>query len=154
MLIAYQALGVGLDLHATIAKHLLDSTRRPNFMRNLEMERSLVEGGGSWEVTLAHIETMIFRGENVRRVVRMLCLASLTYGGIPKKNYDPLKREMFHGYGPQVLLLLIHLETAGLLQRKENTPKGGFAVGTGRYCSPRHWIPFNSRNDEGSECDE
>ena len=71
---------MGLDLHATIAKHLLDSTRRPNFMRNLEMERSLVEGGGAWEVTLAHIETMIFRGENVRRVVRMLCLASLTYG--------------------------------------------------------------------------
>jgi hypothetical protein len=97
---------------------------------------------------------------------------------------------MFHGYGPQVLLLLIHLvrrckltlsnltqnrtwvqrlklecdellssfgfnfnlrhynlETAGLLQRKESTPKGGFAVGTGKYRSSRHWIPFRSRND-------
>jgi hypothetical protein len=32
----------------------------------------------------------------------MLALATLTYGGIPKKNYEPLKREMLHAYGGAV----------------------------------------------------
>ena len=77
--------GVGLDLHATIAKHLLDSTRgamlyQQRFMNNLEVERACVEGH-SWDHTLEHVETMIFRGDNVRRVARMLALATLTYGG-------------------------------------------------------------------------
>lgn len=122
--------GAGLQLHATIAKHLLDSTRgamlyQQRFMNNLEVERACVEGH-SWDNTLEHIETMIFRGEHVRDVARMLALASLTYGGVPKKNYEPLKREMLHAYGPQVLLLLINMETAGLLFRREDKPRGGF----------------------------
>ena len=50
----------------------------------------------------------------------------LTLGGIPKKNYEPLKRFMLHEYGPPVLLLLINMETAGLLYRKEDKQKGGF----------------------------
>jgi hypothetical protein len=124
--------GVGLDLHATIAKHLLDATRgamlyQQRFMNNLEVERACVEGH-RWEGTLEHIETMVFRGENVRRVARMLALATLTYGGIPKKHYEPIKREMLHAYGPQVLLLLINMETAGLLYRREDKVKGGFAA--------------------------
>ena len=33
---------------------------------------------------------------------------------------------MLHEYGPPVLLLLINMETAGLLYRKEDKQKGGF----------------------------
>ena len=45
--------GQGLDLHATIAKHLLDCTRgamyfQRKFMRNLDIERACVEGH-SWD---------------------------------------------------------------------------------------------------------
>ena len=133
--------GVGLDLHATIAKFLLDSTRgemlyQQRFMNNLEVERACVEGH-SWDNTLEHIETMIFKGENVRRVIRMLALATLTYGGIPKKNYEPIKRFMFHQYGPQVLLLLINVETAGLLYRREDSRQQTGGRGARGWARPR-----------------
>ena len=67
-----------------------------------------------------HVETMIFTGENVRRVARLLALATLTHGGIPKKSYDGIRREMVHAYGPPVLLLLLNMEAAGLLYRRED----------------------------------
>ena len=116
--------GQGLDLHATIAKHLLDCTRgamyfQRKFMRNLDIERACVEGH-SWDRIFEHVETMIFTGENVRRVARLLALATLTHGGIPKKSYDGIRREMVHAYGPPVLLLLLNMEAAGLLYRRED----------------------------------
>ena len=121
--------GVGLDLHATIAKHLLDRTRgamlyQRRFARVLDFERICLEGR-DFEAAREHAETTIYRGENVRRCARALALATVCFGGIPKKYYDQLRRDMHHAHGPAALVLMQHMEEARLLFRREDEAAGG-----------------------------
>ena len=116
--------GVGLDLHTTIAKHLLDSTRGADeherrFMSSLEIERMCVEGKSA-DACVDKLEEMIAAKENVRRVVRLLALISLCHGGVAKERVDALKKAMFQSYGAAVLMLLLALEQRGYLRRKED----------------------------------
>ena len=66
------------------------------------------------------VEAMAFRGENVRRAARLLALACLTHGGIPRSRYDALRREMVHAYGPPCVLLLQRMEEAGIAFARED----------------------------------
>jgi hypothetical protein len=66
------------------------------------------------------VEAMAFRGENVRRAARLLALACLTHGGIPRARYDALRREMVHAYGPPCVLLLQRMEEAGIAFARED----------------------------------
>lgn len=49
----------------------------------------------------------------MRAVLRLMCLLSLTQGGIPKKYFDPLRREFLQSYGHEYLPLLSKLQDAG-----------------------------------------
>jgi hypothetical protein len=48
----------------------------------------------SFSEQLSSIEDMIAQGADLHTVVRLLCLASLTNGGIKSKTLDNLKREI------------------------------------------------------------
>ena len=52
-------------------------------------------------------------GEDMHGVLRLMCLLSLTQGGIAKKHFDPLRREFLQSYGHEYLLLLSKLQDAG-----------------------------------------
>lgn len=67
-------------------------------------------------------------------VLRLLCLISSTYGGLPKKHSDALRTEFLAAYGHQHLLTLNHLERAGMRQ-------GGPAVAG---CTLRSHRPLSS----------
>ncbi len=43
----------------------------------------------------------------------MLCLVSMTQGGIPKRQFDPLRKELLIHYGYQHILTLTALQDAG-----------------------------------------
>lgn len=78
---------------------------------------------GGTALVCARIESMLFRGENVRRAARLFALACLTHAGIPRKQYDALRREMVHAYGPPCVLLLQRMEEAGIaFAREEEAP--------------------------------
>ena len=68
----------------------------------------------------ARLESMLFRGENVRRAARVLALFCLTHAGIPRKQYDSLRREFVHAYGPPAILLLQRMEEAGIAFARED----------------------------------
>ena len=51
-------------------------------------------------------------------MLRLLALMTLTVGGVPKKYFDPLRREMLHTYGHENIISLSRLQDAGLLLRK------------------------------------
>ena len=53
------------------------------------------------------------------RVLRLLCLQSLTGGGIKSSRFDSLRRDIVQTYGFEFVVILNNLETAGLLRRKE-----------------------------------
>ena len=142
--------GAGLELHTALAERALDSTRgdahfqRVRFAEVLDTERlclghaalfreaalqglqeglqdALRIGGDAGVATVCErVEAMAFRGENVRRAARLLALACLTHGGIPRSRYDALRREMVHAYGPPCVLLLQRMEEAGIAFARED----------------------------------
>ncbi len=72
--------GAGVDLHATIARALLDASKARAFMARLESERACVEGVG-FDAVCDHVEALCCRGAPVAQPLRLLCLATLTSGG-------------------------------------------------------------------------
>lgn len=85
-------------------------TRTDIFNRSLEIQQSrfsllnlkaifsnkLVDLLASYEVTtqINAIEELIAQGAEMQIVLRLLCLASLTAGGIKTKNLESIKREI------------------------------------------------------------
>ncbi len=76
----------------------------------------MVESESCYEV----IEDLIASQYPPLRVLRLLCLQSLTSGGIKASKYEPLKREVVQAYGYEYLFVLQNLEKVGLLRKKES----------------------------------
>lgn len=120
--------GTGLDLHATLAKYLLDCTKQTWFQKRLEMERLCVEGESIQTVT-EHIELMINRGDEAVPCLRMIALASVCFNGFPPKVYEKISSDMLNAFGEEVSLKLRALEKAGLFLDRDAAKKRprGFA---------------------------
>ena len=58
-------------------------------------------------------QEMMCNEEDLFVVLRLMCLLSLTQGGIPKKYFDALRKEILHSYGHEYMLLLSKLQDAG-----------------------------------------
>ena len=112
--------GAGLDLHSTLAKTLLDKSKSYFFRQKLEMERHCIEGG-SIDAVISQIEEMIYRGESWEMAMKLACLASQTYGGLPEKKFDSIRTDVMHAYGAVGILNSIVLERAGLFYGKESS---------------------------------
>lgn len=62
---------------------------------------------------------MIHKQEPLINVLRLLILFSITNSGLPKKNFDYLRRELLHSYGFEHIATLNNLEKSGLLKKQE-----------------------------------
>ena len=120
--------GAGLDLHATLAKYLIDCTKKIWFQNRLECERLCVEGQELNKV-MDFIEVMIYRGDEAVPCLRMICLACICFGGLPTKMYEKTFSDLFNAFGMQICLKLLALEHAGLFVDKEQakTKARGFS---------------------------
>jgi hypothetical protein len=78
------------------------------------MERLLIEGQET-ETCEEYIEACICRAEPPTHVLRILCLLSLTQGGIRAKKFEHLRREFLHTYGLHWLFTLDNLDKLGML---------------------------------------
>lgn len=105
--------------HVNLAQHLSTFTTRPAFLQRLSMEQSLVEGRNA-DTVYEYVEELVQKQEPpLEGVLRLLCLLSLTGGGLPKKQFDQIRREVLHSYGFEHLITLENLEKAGLLKKQE-----------------------------------
>ena len=120
--------GTGLDLHATLAKYLIDCTKKKWFQNRLECERLCVEGE-DLQTVMDHLETMIYRGDEAIPCLRMVVLACVCFNGFPPKMHEKIFSDLFNAFGPEILLKLEALETAGLFVDRETAKKRsrGFA---------------------------
>lgn len=156
--------GVGVDLHATIAKLLLDRSRAREFMSRLELERDIVEGA-ALDAALEGVEALTHRRGTLTAVLRLLCLASLTAGGLAPKRLDALRKDVLQAYGSRHLTTLKNLAAAGLLERKEGTTRPWFPAArkalklarrprrrplTARTARPPACAPTTARRRHGS----
>ncbi|AQK96098.1 Vacuolar protein-sorting protein 33 [Zea mays] len=105
--------------HVHLAQHLQSFTGKPSFHARLDIEQTILEVQ-NFEICFEYIEEMIHKQEVIENVLRLLVLLSLTNAGLPKKNFDYMRREILHSYGFEHMHLLYNLEKAGLLKRQES----------------------------------
>ena len=101
-----------LNQHIHIAEHLKRQTDSREFREKWQAERAMLEG----EVYLDQVEELIF--SDVARtefasVLRLLCLQSVTSGGIRANRYDSIRKLIIQTYGLSHLFTLLNLEKAG-----------------------------------------
>ena len=92
-----------------LSELLVPLTRTEQFNKSLEIQQSKFQSPAyrsfilqsidllaSYEVSaqITAIEEMIAEGADMQMVVRLLCLASITAGGIKSKSLENLKREI------------------------------------------------------------
>ncbi|KAL8090386.1 vacuolar protein-sorting-associated protein 33 homolog isoform X2 [Apium graveolens] len=105
--------------HINLAQHLSTSTSKPSFLARLDMEHTIVEAE-SFDICFVYIEEMIHKQEPLLNVLRLLILFSVTNSGLPKRNFDYLRRELLHSYGFEHMATLSNLEKAGLFIKQES----------------------------------
>ena len=71
------------------------------------------------EEALMLAEELLYRGEPFVDALRLLCLASVTHNGIPRKFYDNIRKECLQTYGYEHILTLDTLHAAGMLKRQD-----------------------------------
>ncbi|BFG22402.1 hypothetical protein CerSpe_086760 [Prunus speciosa] len=105
--------------HINLAQHLSTFTSKPSFLGQLDMEHTIIEAQ-SYDICFEYIEEMIHKQEPLVNVLRLLILFSITNSGLPKKNFDYLRRELLHSYGFEHMVTLNSLEKAGLVKKQES----------------------------------
>nr|AXY97789.1 Vacuolar protein sorting 33 [Populus tomentosa] len=105
--------------HINLAQHLSTFTSKQSFLSRLDMEQTLIEAQ-SYDICFDYIEESIHKQEPLVSVLRLLILFSITNSGLPKRNFDHLRRELLHSYGFEHIAMLNNLEKAGLLKKQEN----------------------------------
>ncbi|XP_068641140.1 vacuolar protein-sorting-associated protein 33 homolog [Aristolochia californica] len=105
--------------HINLAQHLSTFTSKPSFLGRLDIEHTIIDGQ-SYDICFDYIEEMIHKQEPIVAVLRLLVLLSVTNSGLPKKNFDYIRREILHSYGFEHMPTLYNLEKVGLLKKQES----------------------------------
>ncbi|EIN14426.1 Sec1-like protein [Punctularia strigosozonata HHB-11173 SS5] len=102
-----------LEIHTGLSELLIPLTRTQQFNRSLEIQQNLL---ASYDVNgqINAIEDLIAQGADMQTVLRLLCLASITAGGIKAKTLENIKREFLQAYGYNLLPLLLSLASPSL----------------------------------------
>ena len=104
-----------LTNHINLAELVKRNSEQTEFRQRWETERSMIESETCYDT----IEDLIASQYPPFRLLRLLCLQSLTNGGIKTSRYDLLKREVVQTYGYEYLFLLQNLEKMGMLKKRE-----------------------------------
>ncbi|KAI6163733.1 Sec1-like protein [Pisolithus thermaeus] len=102
-----------LRLHTGLSEILLPHTRTDLFNKSLEIQQNLLASYES-SAQVTAVEEMVAQGADMQTIVRLLCLASITMGGIKTRALDSVRREFLQAYGYHLLPLLLSLSSPPL----------------------------------------
>lgn len=105
--------------HVLLADQLARATKKKSFVGRLQAEQQALEGR-NLDATCEYLSDLMFSNEPLLVVLKLMCLLSVMYGGLPKKTYDGLRQDLLRTYGYQHLATLRNLQDAGLLSRQEH----------------------------------
>ncbi|KAG8997603.1 hypothetical protein FRB94_003312 [Tulasnella sp. JGI-2019a] len=103
-----------LGLHTELSERISVFTRTDQFNKSLEIQQNLLASYDT-NAQVSAIEDLIAQQAPVQLVLRLLCLASITCGGIKLKQLETIKREILQTYGYDLLPLLLSLTSLSLL---------------------------------------
>ena len=104
-----------LNQHIHIAELIKKRTDSREFREQWQGERGILEG----ESYIDQIEEMIYADveqKDLLNILRLICLQSVTMGGIRVGRYDVLRKLIIQLYGAKHVYTLNNLEQAGLTQ--------------------------------------
>jgi len=107
-----------LNQHISIAALIKSKTDTREFRDQWQGERGMLEG----DSFLDAIEEMLYSDVDctgLNRILRLLCIQSLTAGGIRANRYDSIRKAIVQTYGYQHIFTLSNFERSGLLRRKD-----------------------------------
>eukprot|EP01122_Echinamoeba_exundans_P013588 TRINITY_DN5959_c0_g1_i1.p1 TRINITY_DN5959_c0_g1~~TRINITY_DN5959_c0_g1_i1.p1 ORF type:complete len:685 (-),score=163.48 TRINITY_DN5959_c0_g1_i1:50-2104(-) len=107
-----------LRVHTNITEALLKITTDAAFRAHLEAEQNLL-AQAEIEASEQYIEECINKQEPLGKVLRLLCLMSLTQGGLKEKVYNFFTREIIQTYGFEHMYTLSNLGKVGLFKRPD-----------------------------------
>lgn len=112
-----------ISLHINLAQLIKRQSESMEFRDLWQFERGVLEG----DTSLDQIEDLIC-GDVARtelyRILRLLCLMSVTNGGIRAAKLDPVRKLIIQTYGYEHMYTMLNLEKAGLIRRKETVFEG------------------------------
>jgi len=76
--------------------------------------------GTDVEASEQYIEECIAKQDPLVKVLRLLCLYSLTTGGLKEKQYQLFSREIIQTYGYQYMFTMDNLAHLGMLKKQDN----------------------------------
>jgi vacuolar protein sorting-associated protein 33A len=91
------------------------TTEEVTFREQWNTERAMIEGETCYDI----LDDLIFSSYPPYKLLRLLCLQSLTSGGVKANRYDALRQYFIQVYGYQFLPVLHDLEKLGWIKRKD-----------------------------------
>eukprot|EP01064_Diplonema_japonicum_P032009 TRINITY_DN5929_c0_g1_i1.p1 TRINITY_DN5929_c0_g1~~TRINITY_DN5929_c0_g1_i1.p1 ORF type:complete len:614 (+),score=107.99 TRINITY_DN5929_c0_g1_i1:23-1843(+) len=126
-------------MHLAIAKEVSELVNGKDFVTLSDIQQDMLNGVNESKA-LDYIEECIFKSEPLPKVLRLVCMQSMTFGLSPTK-YSSLKTQLVQNYGMQVLLTLDNLERANLIDRKKGSTANSF----------KSWIKSQIANERPDE---
>ncbi|XP_003380001.1 vacuolar protein sorting-associated protein 33A [Trichinella spiralis] len=99
-------------LHTSVAELIKEVIASDEFSNTLSCERGIFVQF-QLNITKMNMALICF----FSKVLRLMCLQSLTNAGLKTKLYDQYRREFLQSYGYQYLLLFVELEKVGLFTK-------------------------------------
>ncbi|KAE9041912.1 hypothetical protein PR003_g3940 [Phytophthora rubi] len=107
-----------IEQHINLLEHLESTTSGKPFRELWHLERRIMD---HVEGVLGTIEELIFRHEDLRKVLRLLCLYCVVNDGMLRRNLERLKMHLVRAYGHELIFSFRSLERLGVLYERQPT---------------------------------
>uniref|UniRef100_F1L1R6 Vacuolar protein sorting-associated protein 33A n=1 Tax=Ascaris suum TaxID=6253 RepID=F1L1R6_ASCSU len=124
-------------IHTAIAEHLMGAVRDDRKMcKFLEVEMNIIRGVYG-ERVIPFVEELMYDAFQPSRVLRLIALQCLTYGGLKPTTYGTYLRLFVQTYGAYETALWIKLQLMGLIYEKQPRIKCNYAPFEFQLCTKR-----------------
>ena len=113
-----------LTNHIHLAELIKATTEDVAFRDQWNTERAMIEGESCYDI----LEECVFGNYPPYKLFRLMCLQSLTSGGIKANRYDQLRQHIIQVYGYEFICVLHDLEKMGWIKRMEGNLASNFVM--------------------------
>lgn len=112
-----------MPLHTSLLERLGGIMQSPGFTARQKIEADILDD----DVDMNLVYDRMYKGDDVFSVLRLMCLYCAVNEGIPKKEYDILRKDLINTYGFEHIASIHALQMARLLYRKEERKRSFFS---------------------------
>ena len=116
-----------MTLHASLLEKLGSGMAAPSFVARQRIEAGILDE----TLETQALSDLIYGEDELTAVLRLMCLRCAAGGGIAKREFDVLRKEVLNTYGFQHIETFERLQEAGILYGKEDRSRSAFATSRG-----------------------